>query len=163
MKFGAVIGVCTDRGEDQRRAIQSIANYSDRNTDLVCIFNGVDPFPIDRRFTVMNFSELIGKERGLWEEAFKIAVANKWTWCANFHDDFYLCEEGWEAWLQQINRTHYIAIASFASYNTITPGNPPAFDDQYSYASGNNDVNSFLAVTVDGCGMAFNMDLFRQR
>ena len=161
MKFGVVVGVCTDRDEHQRRSLQSIVDFSSSDTELICIFNGVEPFDIDPRYEIIHVPELIGKEQGLWGKAFDIAVERGWDWCANFHDDFFLLESGWEDWLYRINHTHFIAMASFATYKTITPVFPLSGD--YSYESGNNDAPGFLGVTIDGCGMAFNMELFHQR
>ena len=169
MKFGVVIGVCTDRDEDQRKSLDSLAEFTHPDTEMIVIFNGVEPFAIHPRYMQWHKMAAIGREQGVWVMAYDFATRFGWDWCATFHDDFYLFEPGWEEWTEKASKTHRLGIVSYACWPyaeaqragrdpnhveyTVNTGFPPSL----------SKPPGFLGVAVDGCGMAFNMNLFRHR
>lgn len=171
MRFGVVIGVCVDIGEAQRASLASVARYCAPDTDLVLVFNGVAPFPVDGRYEVVVESAMLGREQGLWRYAYRIAVERGWDWCGTFHDDFYLHEAGWEAWTARAATTHKLGIVAYMCWPFAIPtGNVPS-QPEFSIITGNDAHGGrhdspppgFLGVAVDGCGMAFNMEVFKPR
>lgn len=158
MKIGAVIGICTDRDPYQRECIDSIRSCSESGTIVVAIFNGIVPFPVAPGVETMYFPERLGRERGLWKLAFKIALERGWDWCFDFHDDFKLLEPGWEAVLQDLDRRYRLGVAAWTAWNRMGITGPPG---SRSFDSGGRDF--LLGTAVDGCGFGWNMHLFKRR
>lgn len=170
MKFGAVIGVCVDIGEAQRASLASIARYCAVDTDLVLVFNGIAPFPVDDRYEVVAEPVMLGREQGLWRYAYRIALDRGWDWCATFHDDFHLHEAGWEAWTEQASGTHRLGIVAYMCWPFAIPTGGPPLQSEFSIITGNDAAGGrcapppgFLGVAVDGCGMAFSTEVFKPR
>ena len=169
MKFGVVLGICTDRDADQRRAINSIARFTRKDTEMFAVFNGVKPFEVDPRYKITHYENLLGREQGLWPLALQIAGEHQWDFVFAPHDDFYLLESGWERWIERAYRTYKIGIASYAcwGYADGHATNPDPKNPNYTVETGNppttGPVDSPLGVAIDGCGVAFNTRLFTQR
>lgn len=165
---GVVVGICTDRDPDQRRSIESIAEFSRPDTQLVAVFNGVVPFPVNPRYEIVHFPELLGREQGLWKYMYDVAVERDWDWAGTFHDDMHLLEAGWESCIEAACETHRVGVASYACWpyaapHRTNPDDPKAYTLVTSNLPDGTLNPGFPGVAVDGCGMAFNMALFKQR
>lgn len=168
LKIGTVVGICTDRDEDQRKSLDSIARFSLPSTRLIALFNGVSPFPVDARYEVVHVPDRIGREQGVWRFMFDRACEQGWDWAATFHDDMQLLEGGWEAWIEQAARTHRLAAAAWYCWGMARGVPSGDGGNDYSIVTGSpgdgtKPAPGFLGVALDGCGMAFNMAAFRPR
>ena len=119
MKFGAVIGICTDRDEYQRAAIESIRAQSEPGTEIVAVFNGIAPFVLPPGIEALHYKDRIGREQGTWRVVFDLAVARGWDFACDFHDDFSLLEPGWEAEIRRLAGLYRVAIAAFVGYDHV--------------------------------------------
>lgn len=163
MKFGVVIGICTNRGADQLRALQSVAEFCAPTTDLIALFNGVDPFPLPTRYEILHEPQRIGREQGVWRCAYDLATTRRWDWCGSFHDDVILMAAGWEPWVTRAALSHKLGIVSYACWPYAAASGTPPDRSVITGVDGDHRPGGFLGVAVDGCAMAFNMRLFRRR
>lgn len=170
LNFGVIVGICTDRDEDQRASIESIAAMSRPGTPLVALFNGVAPFAVNPRYEVVHLPEMLGREQGVWPWALAESVRRGWDWCHAPHDDWYWLEPGWEDFLERACATHRIGMASQVCWPHLQLNGPKG---ERSFTSGNGVEHGvvgewikppgYLGVSMDGCALAFDVNLFARR
>lgn len=155
MKFGIVTGVCTPN-RYTTRALQHARINSRDDTDHVVILNGISPSDvrIPTRTESLVYEHRIGQEDGVWMLAFDMAIRRHWDWCALIHDDFMICEQGWETQIEAAVDRYKIGMAAWCGRGMCDIDAMPGVETK---------GHSPIAVACDGAGLVFNMALFRER
>lgn len=157
MKFGMVIGVCIQQ-TIQNLCIAHARQFSRPDTEIIVLYNGCgEVCTLPPNVEVMKRENMIGREQGLWVDGLKIAQQRGWDWFVNIHDDFNILEAGWEENVEKAAAKYRIGIAGWCTYpyaseNGITGARPE-----------DSNLKTPMHVTVDGCGICFNVDLFTHR
>lgn len=159
MKFGLVIFVCTLH-EWTVKCCYAARAMSRPDTEVIVVFNGQAPVELDPGIEVAWLPERLGCENATWPHAYALAVARGWDWCAIVHDDHLLDAPGWEAQLETDAAPYRIGLAGWSTTQTIAD---TGANQCQEYPDGSHSTEGPLAVFTDGCGIVFNVALFRER
>lgn len=153
MKVGLVMGSCVPH-EFAYTARYLARRNSLESTERIVVWQGyVAPFSEHNGFEPIIFNRPIGQERGLWKIAFQLAIDRGWDWCAIIHDDFFILQPEWENSLSALPER--IGIAGWVVLKKIE-------SDRTALAASIVGRGS-LGVTMDSCGIVFNMKYFAVR
>ncbi len=152
-RFLLCIGV-TIHTEWSDQCIAAARAMSRSDTAMRVIFNGTPSRPVPDGVETEEHVALLGQEQGLWGRAYEMARECNADWCAIIHDDMLLKEPGWESRIEAAERVYRIGMAGWAGYADCV-------DHRRRATIGVAEEGP--AILMDGCGIVFNMELFRTR